>query len=142
MHLGLLTICIAVFTAGCTTNAPTSVVLDSAESARLAAVDELHRCGIDDLDRVIWTTSPLDHGWEILAHNTRGLYQPSPTIGGPPRFTADTHRFIFDSSGHVIHHQVGDWDFVRPNQALQRTGRVCGYTLLSRSQPVVGLAGR
>ena len=31
---------------------------------------------------------------------------------------------------------------VRPNQALQRTGNVCGFTLLSRFQPVVGLAGR
>ncbi len=31
---------------------------------------------------------------------------------------------------------------VRPNQALQRTGSVCGFTLLSRFQPVVGLAGR
>ena len=30
----------------------------------------------------------------------------------------------------------------RPNQALQRTGGVCGFTLLSRFQPVVGLAGR
>ena len=29
-----------------------------------------------------------------------------------------------------------------PNQALQRTGSVCGFTLLSRFQPVVGLAGR
>ena len=29
-----------------------------------------------------------------------------------------------------------------PNQALQRTGSVCGFTLLSRLQPVVGLAGR
>ena len=142
MHLGSLTIGFAVFTAGCTIDAPTSVVLDSAESARLAAVDELHRYGLDDLDRVIWTTSPLDHGWEILAHNTRGLYQPSPTIGGPPRFTADTHRFIFDSSGHVIHHQVGDWDFVRPNQALQRTGSARGFTPLPRLQPVVSLAGR
>ena len=31
---------------------------------------------------------------------------------------------------------------VRPNQALQRTGSVCGFTLLSQFQPVVGLAGR
>ena len=31
---------------------------------------------------------------------------------------------------------------VRPNQALQRTGSVPGFTLLSRLQPVVGLAGR
>ena len=30
----------------------------------------------------------------------------------------------------------------RPNQALQRTGSVCGFTLLPRFQPVVGLAGR
>ena len=31
---------------------------------------------------------------------------------------------------------------VRPNQALQRTGSVRGFTLLPRNQPVVGLAGR
>ena len=30
----------------------------------------------------------------------------------------------------------------RPNQALQRTGSVPGFTVLSRLQPVVGLAGR
>ena len=31
---------------------------------------------------------------------------------------------------------------VRPNQALQRTGSARGFTLLSRFQPVVSLAGR
>ena len=40
------------------------------------------------------------------------------------------------SCGRVAHLSV------RPNQALQRTGSVCGFTLLSRFQPAVGLAGR
>ena len=63
----------------------------------------------------------------------------------PLRRRASPHPWgkIEAPSGHrALLPRQGCKGVVRPNQALQRTGSACGFTLLPRFQPAVGLAGR
>ena len=114
MQLRSTTIAVAFVLAGCAANPSDGTgSLNTAEDARLAAADELHHLGFKSLDRVVWTIIALDSGWEIIARNTLGQHQHSDIIGGPPRFEDDSHRYIFDSRGEVIHHEVGVWEFDR-----------------------------
>jgi len=93
--------------------------LNTQDDARLAAADELYQLGFKSLDRVIWSIIRLDNGWEVTAHNTLGQHRMSGTIPAPPRFQADSHRFIFSKQGQLIHHEEGVWEFDRPTQTIK-----------------------
>ena len=50
--------------------------------------------------------------------------------------------YSFQHAGSLVQSAASLIRRVRPNQALQRTGNVCGFKLFPRFQPVVALAGR
>ena len=80
-------------------------------------------------------------GWPFALALLVGL-RPTAAAHVPRRSSRCGRRRGFQLAGALVQPAAPPIRRVRPNQALQRTGSVCGITLLPRFQPVVGLAGR